>query len=106
MSNLEIPASTHGVRFPATFSQTMQPTRVMVVNWHGEPLGVGHCLARHLLMGKLTGYLVALEDGSRLTVAPSQLRSPENVVMPPIHSWALNRMAKSTSPQPFPPGAA
>ncbi|MDD2794386.1 hypothetical protein [Acidocella sp.] len=100
------PPAANAGRPPCTFSETMEPTRVMVVNFHGEPLGMGQCLARHLHMGALHGYLVALDDGTRLSVTPHNIRDPENVVMPPIQSWALNRIARSIPTDDTPPSAA
>lgn len=102
-----IPTETHAVRQaaphpPAFFSTTVEPTRIMVVDRFGTPIGLATIRAHNTLAGQLTGYFVEFDDGSRMTVPPAALRDATNVVMPPVAAWALRRFVEA----PFPTGGA
>lgn len=74
-------------RPPAIFSETVAPHRALAIHHSGETLGLCTVRARHLLGGSLVGYFVEFDDGTRMTLAPGELRNPENIVAPPPSVW-------------------
>lgn len=83
-----LPAETHAVRPDIAFSHTILPQRVMVLDRFGNPLGLGETTAIHLQGGHLTGYRVHLDAGDFISVWPSQVCSPDNVIMPMPSAWS------------------
>jgi hypothetical protein len=77
----------------------------MVTGPTGAPIGLGSIIARNSILGKLTGYVVLLDSGQRITTLPSQLSSPENIAAPAASIWFRNHPGHPRAPF-NPPGAA
>jgi hypothetical protein len=91
--------TANAVRAPFTFSEAIAPLRAMVVSSAGNPLGLGHIIARHTLRGKLMSYVVALDCGERITVLHSEVFSPDHIITPPPTFWRSARNTTSYNPK-------
>jgi hypothetical protein len=86
---------------PCFFSASIEPFSAMVLEMNGAPLGLGTVTHRLTLNGRLTGYRVELENGTRLTVAPCQIFHAVNVCAPSAGTWRRPALVA-----PAPSGAA